>query len=51
VVDLWHDLREASAEIRPDWDLSAPGLRAAWESGDVTSFHGWDRKAAAAAGA
>ena len=26
-VDLWHDLRAASSEIRPDWDLSAPGLR------------------------
>ena len=22
VVDLWHDLRAASREIRPDWDLS-----------------------------
>jgi hypothetical protein len=21
-------------EIRPDWDLSAPGLREAWEAGD-----------------
>ena len=27
VVDLWHDLREVSREIRPDWDLSTPGLR------------------------
>ena len=27
VVDLWHDLREVSSEIRPDWDLSTPGLR------------------------
>src|SRR5256714_7520341 len=26
VVDLWHDLRAATSEIRPDWDLSAPGL-------------------------
>lgn len=24
----------ATREIRPDWDLSAPGLRAAWEAGD-----------------
>jgi hypothetical protein len=23
--DLWHDLRAATAEIRPDWDLSTPG--------------------------
>ena len=25
--DLWHDLRAATSEIRPDWDLSTPGLR------------------------
>ena len=29
VTDLWHDLRAAMSEIRPDWDLSAPGLREA----------------------
>src|SRR5919197_6006876 len=23
-VDLWHDLREVTFEIRPDWDLAAP---------------------------
>ena len=23
--DLWHDLRAATSEIRPDWDLSTPG--------------------------
>jgi hypothetical protein len=43
VVDLWHDLRDVSREIRPDWDLSAPGLRDAWAAGDVSHFHGWDR--------
>jgi peroxiredoxin len=47
VVDLWHDLRAATREIRPDWDLSDPGLRDAWDSGDLSSFHGWDRRAAA----
>ena len=41
VYDLWHDLRAVSAEIRPDWDLGRPGLREAWEAGDVSSFHGW----------
>ena len=25
VVDLWHDLRAVTREIRPDWDLSTPG--------------------------
>ena len=27
IDDLRHDLRAATREIRPDWDLSAPGLR------------------------
>jgi hypothetical protein len=42
--DLWRDLRAATAEIRPDWDLSAPGLREAWVAGDYSRFHGWDRR-------
>ena len=29
VIDLWHDLRIVTSEIRPDWDLSTPGLREA----------------------
>jgi peroxiredoxin len=44
--DLWRDLREATRESRPDWDLSAPGLREAWAAGDYSSFHGRDRKPA-----
>jgi hypothetical protein len=34
IEDLRRDLREITREIRPDWDLTAPGLREAWESGD-----------------
>jgi peroxiredoxin len=49
VVDLWHDLREVTREVRPDWDLSTPGLREAWEGDDVSSFHGWNRWASRAA--
>ena len=33
-----------TSEIRPDWDLSAPGLREAWAAGDRSPFHGWDRR-------
>jgi peroxiredoxin len=44
--DLWRDLRKATRESRPDWDLSAPGLREAWAAGDYSSFHGRDRKPA-----
>ena len=45
IDDLWRDLREAMREIRPDWDLSAPGLREAWDAGDRLSFY--DEEAAA----
>jgi hypothetical protein len=30
--------------VRGDWDLSAPGLRESWDSGDYSPFHGWDRR-------
>jgi peroxiredoxin len=39
-TDLWHDLRDATREIRPDWELATPGLREAWEAGDRTRFYG-----------
>jgi peroxiredoxin len=44
VVDLWHDLRAVTCQIRPDWDPSSPELRAAWESGDLSRFHGWNKR-------
>lgn len=44
VVELWHDLRVVSSEVRPDWDLSAPGLREAWDAGDHSRFHGWNKR-------
>ena len=44
VGELWRDLRAVTAAIRPDWDLSAPGLRQAWDAGDRTPFHGWNRR-------
>jgi peroxiredoxin len=47
VEDLRQDLRAVTREIRPDWDLSTPGLRAAWDAGDYSHFHGWDRQTAA----
>jgi peroxiredoxin len=42
--DVWRDLRAASSEVRPDWDLSRPGLREAWNAGDYANFHGWDKR-------
>src|SRR5438046_6895937 len=45
--DLWHDLRAATSEIRPDWDLSTPGLREAWDAGDyMESTHDGRRRLA-----
>jgi peroxiredoxin len=37
--DLRRDLREVTREVRPDWDLGAPGLRAAWQAGDKGRFY------------
>jgi hypothetical protein len=33
-----------SSEIRPDWDLAAPGLRERWDAGDLAPFHGWNKQ-------
>ena len=44
-TDLWQDLRTVMSEIRPDWDLSKPGLRKAWDAADLSSFHGWSKPA------
>jgi peroxiredoxin len=32
--ELHQDLREITRRIRQDWDITAPGLREEWESGD-----------------
>jgi peroxiredoxin len=32
--ELCQDLREVMRRIRPDWDITAPGLREEWENGD-----------------
>jgi peroxiredoxin len=37
--ELWRDLRDLGERIQPDWDLSLPGLREAWQAGDRTQFY------------
>jgi hypothetical protein len=37
--ELRRDLRQATCEIRPEWDLAAPGLRPAWEADDRSRFY------------
>jgi peroxiredoxin len=44
VEDLRQDLRAVTREIRPDWDLSTPGLRQRWDAGDFSPFHGWNKR-------
>jgi peroxiredoxin len=44
VEDLRQDLRAVTRDIRPDWDLSAPGLRQKWDTGDHSPFHGWNKR-------
>jgi peroxiredoxin len=38
IEELRQDLREVTRQIRPDWDLGAPGLREAWEAGESSTF-------------
>lgn len=39
VDDLRRDLRDVTAKVRPDWDITDPELRAAWEAGDKSAFY------------
>ena len=45
--ELRRDLREATRQIRPDWDLAAPGLREAWDAGDHSMHHPYQQTDAA----
>jgi hypothetical protein len=37
--DLRRDLREVTRQIRPDWDLTVPGLRENRDAGDHSMHH------------
>jgi peroxiredoxin len=39
VEELRHDLRAVLERRRPDWDISRPELRAAWQRGDRSRFY------------
>ena len=49
VEDLRRDLREMFQKIRPDWDISDPELRKAWERGERDRFFPYKSKARGAA--
>ena len=42
--ELRNDLREVTRKIRPDWDLSAPGLRENWEGDKKLHYPYKERK-------
>jgi peroxiredoxin len=42
VEDLRRDLREVFQEVRPDWELAAPGFREAWDAGDKSRFYPYE---------
>ena len=55
-TDDHHPIQEFRASVGAQWpflsdpgrivqkDLSIPGLREAWEAGDVSRFHGWETR-------
>jgi peroxiredoxin len=42
-AELRADLREVTRRCRPDWDITAPGWREAWEAGDRERFYPYGR--------
>ena len=38
IEELRHDLRSVLEKCRPDWDITKPELKSAWESGDKARF-------------
>jgi peroxiredoxin len=39
VEDLRQDLRAVLKKCRPDWDITSPEMKAAWERGEKTRFY------------
>jgi peroxiredoxin len=39
VEELRQDLRSVSKKCRPDWDITGPGMRSAWERGEKDRFY------------
>ncbi len=43
IEDLRQDLRAVLRQCRPDWDITQPELKAAWQQGDKKLFYPYDR--------
>jgi peroxiredoxin len=48
--ELRQDLRAVSRKCRPDWDITSPELRAAWQQGHKDSFYPYRRPGVQVAG-
>jgi peroxiredoxin len=46
VEELRRDLRDVIQKCRPDWDLSSPGVRGAWERGEKSRFYPYGKTVA-----
>jgi peroxiredoxin len=46
VEELRQDLRAVLQKCRPDWDITAPELRAAWERGEKNRFYPYGKSVA-----
>jgi peroxiredoxin len=44
IEELRQDLRAVLQKCRPDWDLSSPELKAAWDRGDRSRFYPYGSK-------
>jgi peroxiredoxin len=50
IEELRQDLRVVLRQCRPDWDITAPQLKAAWEHGHKELFHPYDKSFAQSLG-
>jgi hypothetical protein len=46
VEDLREDLRAVTEKCRPDWDITPPELKAAWEKGPKELFYPYGKTCA-----
>ena len=46
VEELRHDMRAVTMKCRPDWDITTPELRAAWQAGRKELFYPYGKTSA-----
>ncbi len=43
IAELWADLRDITRRVRPNWDITNPELRGAWDRGERERFFPYRR--------